>query len=534
MEALMAKSHSLSIFLLKSDFDADNALIDRHGLQKVDDATNLPDNSVLYIGDNVPKPPWWKNYFGITKELRQSLKSALLFVQHDHKWFALSFGHAYSKLDDNSYEYDFGVRVTLNSIDPEKLNSIDSVQPSTGKRQRTQVPNPSEITLFDFDRDSSILRNITGRVEDKYKGIFKNPSGASSLRVKSQITAENIPDLLKKIFELYKLETYKETFPNLLNITPIKDPEIIAALDEKLLDAMKSKSDNLYLTIPEIIDYEKVDNYRFISRRESQIFDDIYLDNYYRHLNNIHEDINDIDIDGLKKQKIALTEKNTSSNDRKFSLYKCLVFDTKLEDGDGAYHLNEGNWYKIKNEYLNELQNFLDSKCRNTTLPHFAHQNENAYNKAVAADQNIICLDRKDIAPRGQTQIEPCDLYSVDNGEALFIHVKRSTKAASISHLLAQGVNSAEALRGFDESLTKLHELINNDVNNDNNKVPASRGDKFLVCFAIITHKDISKKSENLPLFSRITAMRNFKHLEMMNIDAWFEFIPDERSANTK
>ena len=118
----MAKSYPFSIYLLKEGYDADSSLVESHGLDEVNDASDVPENSRLFLGDRPPTQPWWKSFLGIDRPLNQSLKSALLFIPVEEKQFVLSFGHAYSKLDDNSYEYDFGLRVTLNSIHPENYS----------------------------------------------------------------------------------------------------------------------------------------------------------------------------------------------------------------------------------------------------------------------------------------------------------------------------------------------------------------------------------------------------------------------------
>src|SRR5690606_39070215 len=50
---------------------------------------------------------------------------------------------------------------------------------------------------------------------------------------------------------------------------------------------------------------------------------------------------------------------------------------------------------------------------------------------------------------------------------------------------------------------------------------------KFHVVFGIVTHKDKELKSDNLPLFSRISLMRNMKALQVMSVRASFGFIED-------
>lgn len=116
----------------------------------------------------------------------------MVFLPIKHRCFALSFGHVSHNLKDVSYEYDFGLKVTLNCVDPNELRSTNSLDPSVGRRQRTQLPVGSDLTLFDFDRDTSILRRLTGKVKqahiwtsmrgwsrDEQRAVFQ-PTGVAS------------------------------------------------------------------------------------------------------------------------------------------------------------------------------------------------------------------------------------------------------------------------------------------------------------------------------------------------------------------
>jgi len=42
-----------------------------------------------------------------------------------------------------------------------------------------------------------------------------------------------------------------------------------------------------------------------------------------------------------------------------------------------------------------------------------------------------------------------------------------------------------------------------------------------------VTHNDKNKKSKNLPLFSRISLMRNLKALQVLNVKAGYGFVED-------
>lgn len=141
----MSRARPFSIYLLKEGFDATNSLREDHDLEAAD-ATDLPEGAALYILDAHPKPPWWRSYFGVTEPLLQQFKGALVFLPVDHRCFALSFGQVFHHLNDAAYEYEFGLRVTLNSVDPNKLKSADMVAPGVARRKRTQVPVSTELT----------------------------------------------------------------------------------------------------------------------------------------------------------------------------------------------------------------------------------------------------------------------------------------------------------------------------------------------------------------------------------------------------
>jgi uncharacterized protein (TIGR04141 family) len=178
----MSKARPFSIYLLKAGYDATNSLKEGHNLEPAH-AVSLPENATLYILDSDPKPPWWKSYFGIQEDLWQQYKGAIVFLPVGNRCFALSFGQVFHHLTDAAYEYDFGLRVTLNSLDPYELKSADMVEPGVARRKRTQVPISTELTYLDFDGNSEIIKSLTGKVKQEYQSLFNNATGSVSLKV---------------------------------------------------------------------------------------------------------------------------------------------------------------------------------------------------------------------------------------------------------------------------------------------------------------------------------------------------------------
>jgi uncharacterized protein (TIGR04141 family) len=533
-----AKSRCFSIYLLKPGYDASNALKGDHTLDNEVVASRLPAGASLFVLDSVPREPWWKAYFGLDKKLTQSSKGALVFLPAGQRCFALSFGHVFHNLKDASYEYDFGLRVTLNSVDPTKLKSTDILEPGAARRQRTQVPMDSDLTYFDFDRDSTILKSLTGKVKDEHKKLFKHATGASNLHLSTDVAPGGLVALCEKLLELYGSDVYKTTFPDIQHITPVRDPSAIAELNWKLLDAFRAKSEDLYLTVPDLIDYRDNVCAVFTGAGPSLIYDDVYMGRYYEYLAENGEDLAKIGIDDLKQHSLQLTDEEGMPRDR-YSVMKCLIYDTTLDQEGETYHLCEGCWYKVETSYVAKLQAFLDPMWADLNLPSYSHDSEGAYNEAVAkADGAFVCLDKTDISPAGQTQIEPCDLYTVNDGHAALYHIKVSTFSAHLSHLFNQGINAIELLKLETSARESLKTLVQDRAAPGTADVFLAplKDEKYHVVFGIVTHKDKLKKSLNLPLFSRISLMRNLKELQLMSVRANFGFIADQspKSAGKK
>ncbi|MBN4016436.1 TIGR04141 family sporadically distributed protein [Rhodospirillaceae bacterium AH-315-P19] len=527
----MSKSRSFSIYLLKNGCDATNALKDDHSLDETVAADALPEGASLFILNNPPREPWWKGYFSIQKSLRQATKGALIFLPVGKRVFALSFGHVFHNLKDASYEYDFGLRVTLNCVDPDKIKNTDVLEPGAARRQRTQVSPDSNLTYFDFDCDSTILKSLTGKVKAEHQELIKHATGASNLRISSAVAFNGLAGLCEKLLELYESDTYKTTFPDIQNIAPVRDPVVIKQLNGKLLEAFRAKSEGLALAIPDIVDYQDNVCATFSGAGKSCVYDDVFIDRYYEYLASYGRALADVELDDLRRHVLRLTDENGSTRDN-HSIFKSFIYDTTLDGGGETYHLTEGNWYKVNNDYIVKLEAFLDPLCADLLLPAYTHNGEGAYNAAVAAnDASYLCLDKTDISPTGQTQIEPCDLYSVTDDHAVFHHVKRSTLSKQLSHLFNQGANAVELLKLEEEAVEKLKQLINNKTAGSIAAFSAPIDAKsFEVVFAIITHKDKANKSKNLPLFSRVSLMRNMKALQLMSVKASYGFIVDQTS----
>jgi uncharacterized protein (TIGR04141 family) len=543
------KSRPFSIYLLKQGFDATNALVDDHDLQPAAGATNIPDGGTLFILDADPKRPWWRAYFGVQEELWQQLKGALLFLPVGGRCFALSFGQVLHHIKDEAYEYDFGLRVTLNSLDPHELKSADMIEPGPARRKRTQVPISTELTYLDFDGNSEIIKSLTGKVKEEYKPLFATATGSASLKISMKIEPDALAARCQALLALYDSEDYKATFPNIQNIVPVKDPVEVAQLDELLLASVRAKDGCTTLTIPDIVDYRDNTCCMFNGPGgASEVYPDISIEAFYDYLGEGF-DFDTLTIDHLKSYRMTLTDVDGAPG-RSYGLYRSLIFDNEPAGADVMYHLNEGDWYKAEKSFVDRLKTYLDVKCEATDLCPYNHDgvkdgkavySEGNFNAAIPGWQGrFICLDQTDISPAGSTNIEPCDLYAVQTDasaacghRASLYHLKISTRSSHLSHLFNQGVNSIELIELEETSRDKMKELIVDRIaeNDQNSYLGPFEEFDFRVVFGIITHKDPANRSDNLPLFSKISLMRNMQRLDLMRVPCALAFIPDESPA---
>lgn len=539
------RTKPFSIYLLKEGYDASNALEDEHSLEEIVTATRTPAGSTLFILDSQPKAPWWKGYLGIRQNLLQASKGALLFLPVGDRCFALTFGNVAHNMKDNAYEYDFGLLVTLNSLDPEKLKSADMVEPGEARRKRTQVPISTELTYLDFDGNSEILKGLTGKVKKRYAGIFKSVTGSTSLKVGLKLNPDQIEKLCRIFLKLYGMDQYKADFPNIQNIVPIKDPDIVDDLDGNLLRAFRDKEPSLTLTIPDIIDYRDFTCCTFSGFRTgpTDLYPDISIEQFYDYLGG-DADLSTIGVEQLRSFRLILTDSDGSPGDS-YSIYRSFLFETVLAGDGSSYHLCEGGWYKVDSGYVQRLKAYLDAKCEDTDLCPYNHDeltggkrtySEGNYNGAVPIWQNrFICLDRTDISPAGNTEIEPCDLFSVDAGgdRATLYHIKISTRSTQLSHLFNQGLNSLELISLENQAKENLRGLIRDRLNGNDEAhyLAPLDADSFKVIFGIITHKDKDARSDNLPLFSKISLRRILQRFDLMKVQSALTFIEDQSPA---
>ena len=104
------------------------------------------------------------------------------------------------------------------------------------------------------------------------------------------------------------------------------------------------------------------------------------------------------------------------------------------------------------------------------------------------------------------------------------------TSSDTLSHLFNQGVNSVQLLRSESTSVDKAIALIEEraDESDRVTLVAALNEGRYRVTYVMLTHKRTAdKKSDNLPLFSRISLRSQIRILRTMRVEVNYQFVLD-------
>lgn len=499
------RTNTISVYLLKKGFYGAKALKKGHPLVQ-EKQCSIPAGASLFLYQPHGKEPWWKSYLGVKNRLWQSLNGALLFLEDKGHGYAIAFGNVSHYLDPNSYEYDFGILTTLNATDAKKLKSMDSVEPETARRNRIQAPSMADLSYFDVAENDKVFKKIAGAVKDEFKTWFSSLTGADYARVSTRKNVADLPALCDKLYQLYKSEEYKTLFPGFRHICRISDPRTIETLNGELVAAIRNQDPKLILSVPDNLQY---DTFRGIRFGRGKIYPMLLMESFWEHEG---DQLSDLTWESFRNRHLQLVDDNDHVI-KEYSMNRCVIWETELDSM--SCHFVDGIWYSVEKEYLARLDNELCDVFVPSRLPDNSWPLEAQYNEAVAScNPKFVCLDRTNFSGDGNN-LEPCDLYTVEDGCPVFIHVKIGVVSARLSHLFQQGPNSLDYLASANlPAKGKLCSILRQklkDADCAGTYTIALDSVRAKVVFAIICKKNPELGVKALPLFSRITLARAVK-----------------------
>ncbi|MCU9951557.1 TIGR04141 family sporadically distributed protein [Pseudomonas sp. PDM13] len=507
------RKERLSIYLAKDPSCLSSSLLK---LEKTKTPIELSvegaDSALLYIKIEPPKhsPPWTK-FFTSRREVpgdafgdSSTVGAALIISMLDSK-FVLTFGSGFHLLQNEQIERDFGLRVTLNSVDPDKLRSLDKASYDHNPlNSRTQ--SSREVDIFDLhiDSETEMLYAVTGVSTVDVFG--SHVTGRDALTLVVSVDMDGLVAILTEAIVRYK-KKLPEKFEWVDNVYRIRDAETNQVLDLELDDYLKAgKTAGFWVGEPEVVDWESQVGYSFDMYSNTPRHVVLDMDDLFCHIAG----------KGLTLTADSLRLTTVHVNDSEYrdvkswSAYRCLY--AELTVGGEYYILRNGIWYRVDQNFVNKIDNyFVDLQPYGHTMPKYIHDSEGEYNDYVASiDGSYLKMDKKNVRVGGAyDKIEFCDLVKDVND---LIHVKYYRSSSTLSHLFAQGCVAAEVFVRDVEFREKLNGKLPAILRLvDSKTMPDAR--KFKIVYAIATNKDIPKE---LPFFSKVTLKNSLRTLRAL------------------
>jgi uncharacterized protein (TIGR04141 family) len=454
----------------------------------------------LFIKNTYSNFPRWSKFFvpnvAATEFGQNSSTGALLYAKVGESIFTLTFGQGHHLVDSANIEMNFGLKTALNLLDVASLRSIDKSsfeQYPTQTREQTGVA--TELQYFGLNIESDLLRAITGKPNDEKYGT--RISGMDALKLSIEVKLEYLANLLKSVLAAYNDNAYKKgAFAWVDHIGEVKDKALHEMLDVELLNRINSRNfERIWLSVPEIIDWDRVVGFKYASAPSSSRHYDIRITDFLETFKDKKPDA-----ENLRQRKIFCVDSEDIPVYER-PAYRFIYAEVNLQSE--VYVLNNGKWYKVNCKFAEQVNNFFTSVTKYTkSLPIYDDETEGDYNERVAKidPDSFALLDKKNIRVTGAaTPVEPCDLLR--NGNE-FIHVKRYGGSCVLSHLFNQGLVSGELFQMEPE----FRKLLNSKLpakfklaNPDNRP----NINDYHVVFAIISESDENDLS--IPFFSKIS-----------------------------
>lgn len=503
------KTNKISIYLLKDNVGIDDILKKEYSKLNLDRGDFYYDKSYSY------PPSWIGSFFNsnlndinLFNQSSKGIYFTKIEIDSTEKIFAIPFGYGHSMIEKMHCVDNFGLRLLLNIVDRKSIRKIGKrTLSSDPKNTIEQLGKVGAISDFGIDIEQDLIEEITGK--PKYQDKFGENlvTGKTAFTISAKVNIENIDDFLKTCFEYYKKEDYKDDFAFIDQVQEIKDTKNI---NDELIDKFKDdtiENIQLWMAIPEIIEWEDVAGFSFKNKKEDLV-SDISLENFKNFLSK--EQLENLDFEYLKKKKITAFKNSTDEEYASWTAFQCIYCE--ITKNDRRLILTNGKWYEIAKDFVDEVENnysaIIDSSSAISLLDANDGEHEDKYNDRLALSLvNSILMDRKNIRyGGGASAIEFCDVYDAD--KKTFIHVKNYYGSSALSHLFAQGRVSGQLFLNNESFRKKAKER---EGALPFNPIDTPIVTDYKIIFGIISE---SRNELNLPFFSKVNFKNEKKFLE--------------------
>jgi uncharacterized protein (TIGR04141 family) len=470
----------------------------------------LPFEARAYLqAEHATKPKWMasvEKYLELDDpdRLRNVSNSLLIVLKAAGRFFAVSYGYGFMGLERKRIEQGFGLRTTLNGLDPAKIKSLDVRNIDLVTRQRrTSVNYDSGLEDFEINFDQDIVQVAAGQPRQDVPGT--KLQGADALSWTGDASFTELGETCTRLHAVWSKKTYEQAFPFFDHLREVRDDELVKALDENLAEAIaRRQTDRLTLAYPEMSNWDRAEGFKIYQGHRRTVSDEIELTAVYAFCDQLAS----TDVDPRKVHILALDGDDQPVGPAQ-TLYEYAVFETQLKSK--TYILTLSKWYTVAPSYLAEVNDGVGriaTPCGLTLPPIWNGEKEGHYNERCAkADPSLLLLDKKLVHVEGHSRVEACDLLS---SAGHFVNVKRQTQSATLSHLFAQGSVSLQLLHQHPKYRAALLKQLPATGWSLPFTEDAIADRKAITCVYAVSSKSGKDLCSVLPFFSKVN-LRNHK-----------------------
>lgn len=506
------------------------------------------DGAQVFVGQIYSNPPGWRTFiaegFGEVPEgIFTGGAGAVIFVPAAGRLAAICFGHVHIALDDDAFERQFGLKVTLNTVPRSNLRTLDLATPDAVTFQkRVQASKDSDVQAFGVDMLRDLARVAGGTPGNP--AFAKFVAGKDSLSITCDVDAPMLQAKCTEIINAFSQKTYQQEFAWVDNMRVVSEKDIIEQLDLRLFQAISDlrdgKASDLHMSPPEIVNYTEGSQLHYNGfGSHGKNFHSLSIEDYVSELERCEFDG---EISELKeKHRIKAKGESDEEFSERWRVYDCFVFETLLGSGSNQrqYVLFAGSWYQVERKFKAQIDAFFAAIPKVTIVGKTSCHNEQQLIDNLEANRpDLLKLDKTKINPSGvkYANLEPCDFLS---NQGQFIHLKDGHSSGPISHLWSQGVVSAEAFVSDADFRKKLRQKVKSLGGGFEAQLPKSMErvvrENFQVVYGIM-RKPYADGSIDLPFFSKVSLQAAVERIQQFGIPIAIELIekPASEAAGTE
>ncbi len=479
------------------------------------------DRLSAFIVEGDPKAPSWMDELDRVAQVDVDEKEklarsygAVIFVKVEDRVLAFCFGTGFHAIEPAQIERGFGLRTTANLVAVEKVRGAQTRGIASNSRdQKTFLPTDGSFSDLAVEVDEDWLRQLSGKSLDV--SVATTLAGADSL----QLTVPNfdvtdLPEKADEVLAAYLRDDYKEKFSFLGQVAPLdrSDPRI-DQLDQLASTQLRNRDPGVSFASPDPFTQGDLDHYELgLGYKGRYRLEDVLPTAVFTVLDELHSSK-----DPLQDVKVYALSEDDELVDRVHPL-KSYV-QTEVQLGGDDFLLSAGLWFAVRKDFSTTVQEQVDrilDLSEDLNLPVWDtaaladdpsdKTAEGSYNIAVAESEGYALLDKKLVYFSSLERLEISDLLT-PSGHLLC--VKAASSSATLSHLVAQAVNSAGAWGDarYQEKLAEAWEGLHGEDGS------ALSRDQATFVLAIATPKTGSL-SESLFFFTKVQVANCARLLE--------------------